>query len=100
MSPRCSPASEASRLQSPRRPTPSQARSIRAPWGRCPDARAGRIYGCRTTLGITMNHLLARAFAVVVALALCFSADAQVLSAKVTGGELQGVAANGVVSFK
>jgi para-nitrobenzyl esterase len=47
-----------------------------------------------------MNHLLARACAAVAVLALCFSADAQVLSAKVAGGELQGVAANGVVSFK
>ena len=47
-----------------------------------------------------MNHLLARACAAVAALALCFSAAAQVLSAKVTGGQLQGVDADGVVSFK
>ncbi len=47
-----------------------------------------------------MNDLLARACAAIAALALCFSASAQVLSAKVAGGQLQGVAANGVVSFK
>ncbi|HET7607070.1 MAG TPA: carboxylesterase family protein, partial [Gammaproteobacteria bacterium] len=47
-----------------------------------------------------MNRLLARACIAVTALVLCFSAAAQVLSAKVTGGELQGVASNGVASFK
>jgi para-nitrobenzyl esterase len=47
-----------------------------------------------------MNRLLARACIAVTALVLCFSAAAQVLTAKVTGGELQGVVANGVASFK
>jgi para-nitrobenzyl esterase len=47
-----------------------------------------------------MNGPLVRACAAVAALAICFSAASQVLSAKVTGGELQGVTANGVVSFK
>jgi para-nitrobenzyl esterase len=49
---------------------------------------------------LTMNDLLARACAVVAALTLSFSAGAEVLAAKVAGGELQGVAANGVASFK
>src|SRR5688572_16214948 len=49
---------------------------------------------------IVMNVLLTRACAAVAALAFCFAAAAEVLSAKVAGGELQGVAANGVVSFK
>jgi len=47
-----------------------------------------------------MKHRLFGACVAAAFIALCFSAAAQVSTAKVTGGELQGVAANGVGVFK
>jgi para-nitrobenzyl esterase len=47
-----------------------------------------------------MKHRLFGACAAAAFITLCFSAAAQVSTAKVTGGELQGVAANGVAAFK
>jgi para-nitrobenzyl esterase len=47
-----------------------------------------------------MSHWLGRACVAVAACGLCLSAAAEVLTAKVKGGEVQGVAAGGVVAFK
>lgn len=47
-----------------------------------------------------MNRLLGRSSAVVAACALSLTASGEVLDAKVAGGEVTGVAANGIVAFK